>query len=99
MAWQAAAVDGPDKNLLNGVGYAYPHAALDDHTRLAHTEVLPDRTTSTCAGFLTRATAWFAARGINVERVLNDNAWAHTKNDRTCASVPEAVGAQSSPTC
>jgi hypothetical protein len=44
-----------------GTGYAYLHTALDDHSRLVYTEDLPDDTAPTCAGFLTRATAWFAA--------------------------------------
>ncbi|CAL9323413.1 IS481 family transposase IS1649 (plasmid) [Streptomyces sp. SudanB66_2053] len=52
----------------NGTGYAYLHTALDDHTRLAYTEDLPDEKAATCAGFLRRATAWFAARGITIER-------------------------------
>ncbi len=56
------------------------HTALDDHSRLAYTEDLPDEKADTCAGFLTRAVAWFAARGVTVERVLTDNAWAYTKN-------------------
>ncbi|MEV0370386.1 IS481 family transposase, partial [Streptomyces sp. NPDC050636] len=56
----------------NGAGTAYLHTALDDHSRLAYTEDLSDETAATCAGFLTRATAWFAARGITVERVLTD---------------------------
>ncbi|MGJ5759147.1 IS481 family transposase [Streptomyces galbus] len=63
-----------------GTGYAYLHTALDDHTRLAYTEDLPDETAATCAGFLRRATAWFTAHGITIERVLTDNAWAYTKN-------------------
>ncbi|WP_031031296.1 IS481 family transposase [Streptomyces sp. NRRL WC-3725] len=63
-----------------GAGYAYLHTALDDHTRLAYTEDLPDETAATCAGFLRRATAWFATHGITIERVLTDNAWAYTKN-------------------
>ncbi|WP_330347923.1 IS481 family transposase [Streptomyces sp. NBC_00582] len=63
-----------------GTGYAYLHTALDDHSRLAYTEDLPDETAPTCAAFLTRATAWFAQQGITVERVLTDNAWAYTKN-------------------
>ena len=69
-----------------GVGLAYLHTALDDHSRLAYTEDLPDEKAATCAGFLTRATAWFAARGVTVERVLTDNAWAYTKNTwrQTC---------------
>ncbi|MGD6745251.1 IS481 family transposase [Streptomyces sp. BH106] len=67
-------------------GVAYLHTALDDHSRLAYTEDLPDEKAATCAGFLERATAWFATRGIPVERVLTDNAWAYTKNtwEQTC---------------
>jgi transposase InsO family protein len=56
------------------------HTALDDHSRLAYTEDLPDEKASTCAAFLRQAVAWFAACGVTVERVLTDNAWAHTKN-------------------
>jgi transposase InsO family protein len=63
-----------------GGGYAYLHTALDDHSRLAYTEDLPDEKAATCAGFLQRAAAWFAQRGVTVERVLTDNAWAYTKN-------------------
>ncbi|MGJ0151814.1 IS481 family transposase [Streptomyces sp. CH8.1] len=72
-----------------GAGWAYLHTALDDHTRLAYTEDLPDETAPTCAGFLTRATAWFAARGIRIERVLTDNAWAYSRNTwrNTCREL------------
>ncbi|WP_190113418.1 IS481 family transposase, partial [Streptomyces cinnamoneus] len=72
-----------------GAGYAYLHTALDDHTRLAYTEDLPDETAPTCAAFLTRATAWFAGLGITIERVLTDNAWAYTKNTwrQTCRDL------------
>jgi transposase InsO family protein len=57
-----------------GLGWDYVHVAVDDHTRLAYAEVLPDERAATCAGFLTRAAAWFAARGVTVARVLTDNA-------------------------
>ena len=50
------------------------HVAVDDHTRLAYAEVLGDEKSGTCAAFLTRAAAWFAARGVTVRRVLTDNA-------------------------
>jgi transposase InsO family protein len=63
----------------DGAGYLYLHTALDDHSRLAYTETLTDETAATCAAFLKRATAWFAARGITIQRVLTDNAWAYTK--------------------
>jgi Integrase core domain/Homeodomain-like domain len=60
------------------VGYEYVHAAIDDHTRLAYVEIHPDEKIDTCAGFLRRAAAHFAALGIpQIERVLTDNAWAY----------------------
>jgi transposase InsO family protein len=57
-----------------GIGWDYVHVAIDDHTRLAYAEVLPDERVATCAGFLTRAAAWFAGHGVQVRRVLTDNA-------------------------
>jgi hypothetical protein len=47
-----------------GVGYDYVHAAVDDHSRLAYAEVLADEQGATCAGFLRRAGAFFAAHSI-----------------------------------
>jgi hypothetical protein len=47
-------------------GYASLHTAIDDHSRLAYTEILPDETTATAAAFWARAHAWFAAAGITV---------------------------------
>ena len=55
------------------LGYAYLHNAVDDHSRLAYTEVLPDETRQTAAAFWTRAQAFFQAGGITVKRVLTDN--------------------------
>ncbi len=69
---RAATVDHRHKP--TPIGFDYVHVAIDDHTRLAYAEVLPDERAGTCAGFLTRAAAWFAARGITVRRVLTDNA-------------------------
>ncbi len=60
------------------VGFDYVHSLVDDHSRLAYSEVLPDEKGTTCAGFLTRAASYFAARGIDqIERVMTDNAWAY----------------------
>jgi len=56
-----------------GAGWEYVHVAVDDHTRVAFVEVLADQTGATCAAFLDRATAWFAARGVAIRRVLSDN--------------------------
>src|SRR5207253_6644183 len=51
-----------NRNRYNGVGYAYPHTAIHDHTRLAYTEVLADEQGRTAAGFWRRAEVWFRAR-------------------------------------
>jgi transposase InsO family protein len=55
------------------LGYGYVHAAVDDHTRLAYAEIHPDETAAAAAAFWVRAVAWFAARGVTVQRVLTDN--------------------------
>lgn len=55
------------------IGYSYLHTALDDHSRLAYTEILADETKQTAAAFWARAAAWFAAAGITITRVLTDN--------------------------
>jgi transposase InsO family protein len=56
-----------------GRGYAYLHHALDDHSRLAYSEILDDERAVTAAAFWRRARAWFARRGIRVRAVLTDN--------------------------
>ena len=51
---------------------------VDDHSRLAYCEILPDEKGPTCAAFLARAAAYFAAHGITpIERVMTDNAFAY----------------------
>jgi transposase InsO family protein len=55
------------------VGWEYVHIAIDDCTRLAYAEVLPDERATTATAFLRRALAFYRRRGIEVERVLTDN--------------------------
>jgi transposase InsO family protein len=58
-------------------GYDYLHVAIDDRTRLAYVEALTDQQGQTAAAFTARALAWFVALGVQVERVLTDNAWCY----------------------
>jgi transposase InsO family protein len=55
------------------LGWEFVHVAVDDATRLAYAEVLPNEQGVTAAAFLRRAVAWFAQFGIEVERILSDN--------------------------
>jgi len=55
------------------LGYHYLHNAVDDHSRLAYVEILPDEKGQTAADFWRRAVAWFLERGIVIDAVLTDN--------------------------
>jgi transposase InsO family protein len=59
------------------VGYEYVHVCVDDATRLAYVEVLANEQATTAIGFLQRCLAFFAARGVRVERVMTDNGSAY----------------------
>ena len=86
---RAATVDHRHKKIQ--VGYDYVHSLVDDHSRLAYSEILPDEKGPTCAAFLERAAAYFAAKGIPcIERVMTDNAFAYrysTDVKRVCAAL------------
>jgi transposase InsO family protein len=76
------------KNRTGKPGYDYVHSMVDDHSRLAYSEILPDEKGATCAAFLARAAAYFAAHGIDrIERVMTDNAWAYRYSLRDVCAV------------
>jgi transposase InsO family protein len=66
-------ITGDRRNPSTGAGHDCFHVAIDDATRLAYVEVLPDETRRSTTAFLVRALRWFRARGIRVERVMTDN--------------------------
>jgi transposase InsO family protein len=66
--------DGHDRGTS---GWDYVHVAVDDYSRLAYAEVLPDERATTAIGFLKRALAFYARHGIHVERILTDNGSAY----------------------
>jgi transposase InsO family protein len=59
------------------VGWEFVHVAVDDCSRLAYAEVLPDEKATTAIAFLRRAVAFFERHGIKVERLLTDNGSAY----------------------
>jgi transposase InsO family protein len=84
---RAATVDHRHKPVP--IGFDYLHVAIDDHSRLAYVEVLPDETTGTCAGFLIRAVAWFAGHRVTIERVLTDNAMSYRRGNAWITACTE----------
>jgi transposase InsO family protein len=55
------------------IGWECVHIAIDDATRLAYAEVLPDEKATTAIGFLRRAVAFYERHGMNVQELLTDN--------------------------
>ena len=66
-------IHGDHRARVRGIGWEYAHVAIDDHSRAAYVEVLPDQTGATTAAFLQRTVMWFARRGVRIARVLTDN--------------------------
>ena len=64
---------GPGAHRNRGIGWDAVHVAIDDATRLAYVEVLPDEKATTAVGFLRRAVAHFSTYGITVEQLITDN--------------------------
>ena len=90
---RAATVDHKHKKVK--VGYDYVHSLVDDHSRLAYSEILPDETGKTCAAFLERAAAYFATKGIGrIERVMTDNAFAYRHSNDIKRVVAELGAVQ-----
>jgi transposase InsO family protein len=58
-------------------GWEFVHVAIDDHSRLAYAEVLPDEKATTAVGFLRRAIRFYRRYGITVERLITDNGSAY----------------------
>ena len=75
-----------------GIGYSYLHNAVDDHSRLAYTEILPDERKTTAAAFWARAATWFADHGIPViARALTDNGACYRSADFAAALAATAT--------
>jgi hypothetical protein len=66
-------IHGDRTRRARGAGWEFVHVCIDDCTRLAYVEVLEDERADTVCAFLRRAVDWFAAHGIQVQRLMNDN--------------------------
>ena len=76
------------------IGYDYIHSMVDDHSRLAYSEVLPDEQGPTCGAFIVRAAAYFADHGISsIERVITDNHWSYRRSNDVRAAIT-AIGSR-----
>jgi transposase InsO family protein len=82
----------PSSGPRPGPGYEYVHSMVDDHSRVAYSEVLDGENGQTCAGFMLRAATWFASLGFRIDRVMTDNALAYRLSD-PFQTVLDTIGA------
>jgi transposase InsO family protein len=71
------------------VGYEFAHSIVDDHSRVAYTELHRDERGTTVVGFVERALAYFESLAIEPKRLQTDNAFVYTKNPRLRALLAE----------
>lgn len=93
--WRAhgRAAGSTSRDRKTKVGFDYVHSMVDDHSRYAYSEVLPDEQAPATAEFFKRAIADFAARGITIQAVMTDNAWSYIKSTRF-AELLAGIGAR-----
>ena len=72
-----------------GFGWEFVHVMVDDHSRLAYVEVLPDERAESAVAFLRRGVAWFKERGVRLQRVMSDNGscYVSTLHALTCREL------------
>lgn len=78
-----------NRHASRGYGWECCHVCVDDATRLAYVEILPNERAETAIGFLRRALEWFSQRGVQVERVMTDNGspYVSTAHARACREL------------
>jgi transposase InsO family protein len=78
---------GPGRYDERHVGYDYVHVCVDDYSRLAYAEVLPDERATTAIAFLGRARGFFARHGVSVRAVMTDNGGAYRSRVHALACI------------
>ncbi len=56
-----------------GVGWEYVHVCIDDNSRVAFSQILPDEKAVSAVAFLRAAVAYYKGLGVTVTRVMTDN--------------------------
>jgi transposase InsO family protein len=85
-------ITGDRRTRTRGIGWEFLHVCIDDCSRAAYVEVLPDERSVTVVGFLRRALTWFARRGVVVQRILTDNGSAYRSRLMAAACRARRLG-------
>ena len=66
-------IHGDRTTRVRGIGWEFVHVAIDDASRLAYAEVMPNERSPSSTAFLKRSVAWFLSQGVRVQSVMSDN--------------------------
>jgi transposase InsO family protein len=82
-------VTGDRRDTTRGAGWEFAHVCIDDHSRVAYVEILPDERKESAVAFLKAAVAYYARLGVTVERVMTDNGSCYRSREfrKTCKDL------------
>jgi len=82
-------IHGDRTTRVRGIGWEFVHVAIDDASRLAYAEVLPNERSPSSTAFLRRCVSWFHSRGVSVEAVMSDNGSCYVSHrfNATCKKL------------
>jgi len=87
-------ITGHRQGRIHGQGWEYLHVAIDDHSRIAFSDLLPNQKAASAAAFLRAAVAYYARFGICIRRVLTDNGPCWASPSASPAPTPRAPTAR-----
>lgn len=90
--WRMLGRSTETRRRRSDLGYDHFEVVVDDATRLAWVGHVPDESAASASRALLDAAVWFAERGVRIERVMTDNAWAYTSP--TFARTLDAIDAR-----
>ena len=82
-------ITGDHRDSVEGGGWEYVHVAIDDSSRVAYAQVLPDEEADSASAFLRAAVAYYAGLGLTIREILTDNGGCYRSRDfaHTCAAL------------
>jgi len=89
-------ITGQRQHRNRGIGWEFAHVAIDDASRIAYVEILADERAVSAQAFLKRVRAWFADRGVTIQRILTDNGSCYVA--KTFARLCQELGLKHSRT-
>ena len=81
--------DRHGQSSARGIGWEFVHVCIDDHSRIARADIMPDEKKESAIAALKAVVAWYASLGITVERVMTDNGSCYRSKafNKTCAAL------------